>query len=117
MTCNIVKSKRVTRRELLESIHGHEVELSDEDDVVVTEHGETTYFICGDLEIDVCACCGVEPDFLCDYPIGGGKTCDLPLCSRCKRSIGEDRDLCPVHHAQFVGAQGVNPWPPKRGPR
>ena len=64
----------------------------------------------------VCAC-GITAEYLCDYPIGGGKTCDLNLCDRCKRSIGEDRDLCLVHHAQVMGIPKVNPWPPKRGDR
>lgn len=65
-------------------------------------------FVCGDVEFPVCAC-GHAADFLCDYPVGRGKTCDLALCGCCRESIGEERDLCRVHAAQFRGAERVTP--------
>lgn len=66
-------------------------------------------FICGDdLKVEVCAC-GHAADFLCDYPLGRGKTCDLALCGCCREAIGEDRDLCRIHAAQFRGVERVVP--------
>lgn len=67
-----------------------------------------TMFTCGDIEFPACAC-GHSADFLCDYPIGRGKTCDLELCGCCREAIGEELDLCRVHAAQFRGAEHVAP--------
>lgn len=63
---------------------------------------------CAEVEFPACAC-GHAADFLCDYPIGKGKTCDLALCGCCRESIGEERDLCRIHAAQFRGAERVVP--------
>jgi hypothetical protein len=41
--------------------------------------------------------CGARSTKLCDYPIGGRKTCDAPLCDRCAVSMGRNRDWCPDH--------------------
>ncbi len=48
-----------------------------------------------------CRSCG-EPNtgLLCDYELGGGKTCDAPMCAGCRTSIGEDLDHCPEHAAE-----------------
>jgi hypothetical protein len=78
-------------------------------------------FICGDLG-EHCSepTCGAVGDNLCDWPMGRGKTCDLPLCDDHAREIGMDRHLCPVHHPMWVKAAGVervNPWPPPMGKR
>lgn len=60
-------------------------------------------FLKGDLEPEQHCRCGHTADFLCDKPIGRGKTCDLPLCWCCRVTIGEDYDLCPVHAAEWSG--------------
>jgi len=52
-------------------------------------------FACGS-GIRPCANCGQVADFLCDYPVGEGKTCDLPICSQCRTHVGK-YDFCPVH--------------------
>jgi hypothetical protein len=75
-------------------------------------------FLCGDLGPH-CADpgCGGVGDSLCDWPIGDGKTCDLPLCDDHARAVGMDRHMCPVHYPIWVKASGVervNPWPPPR---
>lgn len=70
-------------------------------------------YICGSgVETsDVCRFCGHLAEHLCDYPVGDGKTCDLPLCGECRTKvavptdlrtridIGEAFDLCPTHVA------------------
>jgi hypothetical protein len=87
---------------------------------VATERSEIlpggTFIMCGDLGPH-CSdpSCGAVGDNLCDWPMGRGKTCDLPLCDEHAREIGMDRHLCPVHHPMWVKAAGVervNPWPP-----
>ncbi len=47
--------------------------------------------------IQACRSCGRVADFLCDEPVGSGKTCDLPICDDCRLSIGPELDLCPIH--------------------
>ena len=34
---------------------------------------------------------------LCDHKLKNGKTCDRPMCARCAKNVGPDRDLCPPH--------------------
>lgn len=53
------------------------------------------YFVCGP-GITPCANCGQVADFLCDYPVGDGKTCDLPICAQCRTHVGK-YDFCPIH--------------------
>ena len=75
-------------------------------------------FLCGQKVAQEPFCnCGHTSEMLCDYPIGDGKTCDLPVCWCCSRHIAEDMDLCTIHFAEFVkksGAERINPWPPVR---
>ena len=47
-----------------------------------------------------CYICGKPANSLCDYPIGKGKTCDKPMCSHCKTTIGYDLDVCREHNNQ-----------------
>lgn len=44
-----------------------------------------------------CYCCNFFSDYLCDYPIGKGKTCDRNLCK--KHRVAQDLgiDFCPDH--------------------
>jgi hypothetical protein len=57
-------------------------------------------FMCGrGAPPAVCRCGRVDPDYLCDYPMGGGATCDAPLCERCRAHVGDELDLCREHHA------------------
>lgn len=65
-------------------------------------------WVCG---IDGCSHGSVV---LCDYPIGDGKTCDLPLCRGHSKVVGPDVHLCPVHAAMFeekAKGRKVNPKP------
>lgn len=52
-------------------------------------------FVCGD-GIRPCHICGAVADYLCDQPIGDGKTCDLPLCNEHRHHIGA-YDYCETH--------------------
>jgi hypothetical protein len=53
--------------------------------------------ICGSFKPSPRCDCGQIAEYLCDEPMGKGKTCDIPLCEACKTSIGDGLDLCPVH--------------------
>ena len=63
-------------------------------------------FMCGP-GIKPCEICGRVVGYLCDYPIGGGKTCDMELCEDCANVVGEEMDFCPVHYAEFKGKAKV----------
>jgi len=52
-------------------------------------------FVCG-KGIRSCDNCGQLSEYLCDYPVGEGKTCDLAICKQCRIHIGK-YDFCPVH--------------------
>jgi hypothetical protein len=44
--------------------------------------------------------CGKPGKLLCDWKVDGG-TCDKPLCSNCTYVPAPDKDLCPVHAAEW----------------
>ena len=66
-------------------------------------------FICGDLGPH-CADCAGFGDFLCDYPVGDGKTCDRPLCDDHANEIAPDLHYCAGHMKlweEFKASGGV----------
>lgn len=106
MACSVVKSRRMTKLELFERA-GVDTSLliaSGRQDEIIDEGGNTQFY-CGSGVVEVCKC-GHMADFLCDYPSGRGKTCDLPLCQDCRFNIGEERDLCEIHWHMFKGKAG-----------
>lgn len=79
-------------------------------------------FVCGDYlnDVEPCALCGEEADCLCDFPMGKGKTCDLPLCQKHRKRVqgepDEDDDpdaidYCP-QHALMTFSEKPTPSPP-----
>lgn len=59
---------------------------------------EHTGFLCGQLG-EHCLQCGDVAGYLCDYPVGRGKTCDRPLCEYHAVEIGPGIHYCPTHYA------------------
>jgi hypothetical protein len=43
--------------------------------------------------------CAAMSGFLCDWPDGGGRTCDAPLCEAHAYQVGTNRHYCPAHQA------------------
>jgi len=86
-----------------------------EDDIVAPEGSG---FFCGENIKGGETCrCNHLADLLCDWPIGDGKTCDLPLCRCCAKEIGADLHVCAIHWPMWLkqaGVERVNSWPPKR---
>ncbi len=67
-------------------------------------------FLCGDLGPHCAAGCGASTDFLCDYPVGEGKTCDAPLCDSHAHEVAPNVHYCPGHFTEwekFRAAGGV----------
>jgi hypothetical protein len=50
-----------------------------------------------------CASCGRPSTKLCDFDIGGGKTCDRAMCDQHAKRVGPNRDYCSQH--QLVEAR------------
>lgn len=65
--------------------------------------GSGVTFMTGDLGDhcgnDDCADVGL---FLCDYPVGHGKTCDRPLCDLHAHKVGEDMHYCSTHYKEWT---------------
>jgi hypothetical protein len=60
--------------------------------------GGATAIVCGrGKKQRHCAYCGGPANLLCDWKLPGGKTCDLPICSRCSTHEGADKDYCKIH--------------------
>jgi len=57
-------------------------------------------WICGEA-ITPCNSCGDPSDYLCDFPVGEGKTCDLPLCGFHACELREELHLCPIHREMY----------------
>lgn len=58
-----------------------------------------------------CADCGGVGDFLCDYPVGDGKTCDRSMCGDHAHEIGIELHYCDAHYpmwTEFKDAGGVD---------
>lgn len=53
-------------------------------------------FLCGHLGPHCSACASVS-GYLCDYPVGEGKTCDLPLCDSHAYEVAPNLHYCPGH--------------------
>jgi len=54
--------------------------------------------------------CGWVSDYLCDYPIGEGKTCDRTLCTDHAYEVAPDIHYCGAHYnerAKFRTNGGV----------
>lgn len=48
-----------------------------------------------------CADCADVGGILCDYPIGGGLTCDRSLCEAHGHIVGEDIHYCETHYREW----------------
>ena len=49
--------------------------------------------------------CGAISGFYCDWPAGGGRTCDAALCEAHAFEVGKNRHYCPAHRQDHQDAQ------------
>jgi hypothetical protein len=53
-----------------------------------------------------CSCqSGHRALLLCDWKMGGGKTCDKPICGSCTTRPAKGKDLCPAHAAEWAAME------------
>jgi hypothetical protein len=68
---------------------------------VATVNGVTA-IVCGPRpRRKKCCVCSKPSTVLCDWKIGGGKTCDRPICEDHAEHVGDDKDLCPEHREAY----------------
>lgn len=48
-----------------------------------------------------CRECGYDSDFLCDFPVGEGKTCDANLCRDHAHEVAPGIHYCPSHFQEW----------------
>lgn len=53
-------------------------------------------FLCGNLG-EHCSECAWVAEYLCDYPVGDGKTCDRQLCETHANEIAPSLHYCAGH--------------------
>ena len=53
-------------------------------------------FMCGDIGPH-CSHCADVGEYLCDYPVGDGKTCDASLCENHASEAAPNIHYCPGH--------------------
>jgi hypothetical protein len=76
---------------------------------IKSKHEGSVMFIRGDLG-DHCADCAGFGDFLCDFPVGDGKTCDRLMCDDHANEIAPEVHYCAAHlkmWEEFKAAGGV----------
>lgn len=56
-----------------------------------------------------CAVCLDAGYYLCDFPVGSGKTCDRPLCDDHRHGVAPDLDYCNAHYPEWVKFRDSNP--------
>lgn len=59
-----------------------------------------------------CSSCGLKCDYLCDWKVGGGKTCDVPICGIHALEVAANKHLCPDHqraYREWLDARGAAP--------
>lgn len=59
-----------------------------------------TFHLCGEFGAH-CADCAAVGDFLCDFPVGDGKTCDRSICPEHAHEIAPDIHYCDGHHQMW----------------
>jgi hypothetical protein len=55
----------------------------------------------GRSRVKHCTACDQVAPYLCDWKIGGGKTCDLPICAVHAEEVATDKHLCPKHSRAY----------------
>ena len=68
--------------------------------------------MCGDVgpQCDYVKCRATSR-FLCDFPIDGDKTCDVPLCGSHAYEVGPNVHYCPNHFALWQELRAKGPVP------
>jgi len=101
MHCNKIRFKAIPLEKFPKEVFGEKamIEYSDAHPELHEDFG--VGFMCGESRQNACHRCGFVADFLCDYPIGKGKSCDLELCEECSQEVGQDWHFCAVHLSEY----------------
>jgi hypothetical protein len=73
-------------------------------------------FMCGPgVHAEPCRDCGVQADYLCDYPVGNGKTCDAQLCGEHAYEVAPGVHYCKGHYEQWKKFVSTKEYQRKHG--
>lgn len=66
---------------------------------IINMKGGGRGFLCGNLDLPHCgdANCMDVGEYLCDFPVSNGKTCDMPLCHGHAFEAAPNIHYCPGH--------------------
>ena len=97
MPCYIVKINKASRRDYdfwcsIGFLGSYEEYL----DIKGVFDPNEKIFMCGNLG-EHCADCSAPADFLCDYPVGDGKTCDRKMCDENAHEVASEIHYCDAH--------------------
>lgn len=68
----------------------------------IVKVGESVAIVCGPRpRRQKCSSCGAGAGLLCDWKLGGGKTCDKPICRACAMEVEPEKHLCREHQAAY----------------
>jgi hypothetical protein len=69
---------------------------------IIRTKDDLKMFICGEgVKPNPYRECGYESDFLCDYPVGNGKTCDAQLCWKHAQEVAPGIHYCSAHFDEW----------------
>ena len=64
--------------------------------------GETVAIVCTGRGRQRRCSCGAPARYLCDCKLGGGKTCDTPVCATHAEEVAQDKHLCAEHQSDYA---------------
>lgn len=67
--------------------------------------------VCGALGPH-CGRCRRVGEFLCDFHVGGGRTCDKRMCAKHRNQVGPGVDYCVDHYLAWQQLGGTPPGEP-----
>jgi len=71
----------------------------------VVQTGDITAIVCSrgaSQKRYKCSVCGQPATLLCDWKIGNGKTCDVPVCHEHTYRPAPGKDLCWAHSNEWL---------------
>src|SRR5690625_3179175 len=99
MTCYVVQDKGPTRAEYQEWCRMGYTRTW-EQYLAPRQRRSSPLFMCGDLGAH-CADCADVGEFLCDYPVGDGKTCDRAMCHSHANEVAPEIHYCAAHYREW----------------
>lgn len=98
MPCYVINPTKPSRSkyELMCKEFGYQGSYSDYLETYGKYDHKASMFITGNLG-DHCSDCSGFGEYLCDYPVGDGKTCDRKMCDDTANEVAHEIHYCNAH--------------------